>query len=116
MKVLEGELVEERFAWPHGCAPPELAATNTSQRVQETDNHSEAMTMIKRTSLTAGNVAYIHDTISLHRIRNPSSHKNAVSLHLYAPPYEKCRTFVEATGESRAQGKCGFWSINGVRT
>ncbi|KAJ1953137.1 hypothetical protein GGI12_006078, partial [Dipsacomyces acuminosporus] len=43
-------------------------------------------------------VAYMHDKIGLHRIGNPSTAAKAVSLHLYSPPYNMCKTFDQTTG------------------
>jgi hypothetical protein len=56
------------------------------------------------------------DKIGLHRIANPSMHTGAVSLHLYTPPYETCKTFEEQTGRSRSSGKCSFYSVGGRRS
>lgn len=56
------------------------------------------------------------DKIGLHRISNPSSERGAVSLHLYTPPYEVCKTFEEKTGRARSSGKCSFYSVGGRRS
>ncbi|KAJ2398439.1 hypothetical protein GGI05_000071 [Coemansia sp. RSA 2603] len=47
----------------------------------------------------------MHDNIGLHRIGNPSSKNKAVSLHLYSPPYNMCKTFNEQTGVA-AESSC----------
>ncbi|KAJ2162488.1 hypothetical protein GGF46_000619 [Coemansia sp. RSA 552] len=78
MKLLSGELDEELYAWPDG---------------------SSAALRCKRTAaLKTNSVAYMHDKIGLHRIANPSTRGKAVSLHLYSPPYDMCKTFNEDTG------------------
>lgn len=38
-----------------------------------------------------GQVSYMHDSIGLHKIGNPSHDHGAVTLHLYTPPYGTCR-------------------------
>lgn len=43
-------------------------------------------------------VAYINDSIGLHRVENRSAESYAVSLHLYCPPFDHCHTFDETTG------------------
>lgn len=58
---------------------------------------------------------FIIDKIGLHRISNPSAEKGAVSLHLYTPPYQMCKTFEENTGKARSSGICSFYSIGGQR-
>lgn len=46
----------------------------------------------------ANSVAYINDSIGLHRVENRDEHRFAVSLHLYCPPFNQCQTFDETTG------------------
>jgi len=55
------------------------------------------------------------DKIGLHKVGNPSTEKPAISLHLYTPPYEVCRTFCEKSGRARAGGKCLFFSKFGQK-
>ncbi|KAJ2616627.1 hypothetical protein H4S08_000709, partial [Coemansia sp. RSA 1365] len=80
MKLLDGQLDEDLFAWPA--------------------NEAEESNLKKKRSagLNTNSVAYMHDKIGLHRISNPSSGKKAVSLHLYSPPYDMCKVFDESTG------------------
>ncbi|KAJ1934174.1 hypothetical protein FBU59_005783, partial [Linderina macrospora] len=82
MKLLDGELQEDLFAWP---------------------SESQDEMRLKRTAaLKTNGVAYMHDKIGLHRIANPSRQAKAVSLHLYSPPYNVCKTFDEQTGAAAA--------------
>ena len=55
------------------------------------------------------------DEVGLHRISNQSHTVPAVSLHLYSPPYETCRSYNEHSGEARCSGKMTFFSKNGVK-
>ncbi|KAJ2453361.1 hypothetical protein EV183_002316 [Coemansia sp. RSA 2336] len=80
MKLLAGKLDEELYSWP----------TKTT-----------AMQMRRRASMGTDSVAYMHDKIGLHRIANPSNGEKAVSLHLYSPPYQICKTFDEHTGQAQ---------------
>lgn len=59
LKVLAGNLIEERFSY-------------------------EPMTLTKETPLAKGMVSYIHGKKGIHRIINPHPQR-AVSLHCYAP-------------------------------
>jgi len=100
MKVLSGNLVETRYAWPE----------------VETDTFEEKP--LKCTAVNSAerdNVVYIHDSIGLHRVSNPSPTKKAISLHLYCPPIPSCYTFDEQTGAKRASGTCTFYSHRGKR-
>ena len=40
---------------------------------------------------SAGSVSFMSDDIGLHKISNPSADQPAISLHLYVPPFQKCK-------------------------
>ncbi|CAF2627865.1 unnamed protein product [Rotaria sp. Silwood2] len=84
MKCLQGNLVETKYAWPNG----------------DNESKEEPMQFICRTELKEGQVAYINDTIGLHRVENPSHTDTGVTLHLYVPPYDHCNIFDERTGRT----------------
>ncbi|EGZ29860.1 hypothetical protein PHYSODRAFT_476031 [Phytophthora sojae] len=44
--------------------------------------------------LTSG-VTYMDDSFGLHKVGNPSQECDAISMHLYSPPYEKCRVWFD---------------------
>lgn len=44
--------------------------------------------------LTSG-VTYMDDSFGLHKVGNPHAKLNAISMHLYSPPYEKCRVWFD---------------------
>ena len=54
------------------------------------------------------------DSLGLHRVRNPSNVKGAVSLHLYSPPITKCQKFDDNTGNAQTV-PCKFYSVKGKR-
>ncbi|ODQ63747.1 cysteine dioxygenase type I [Nadsonia fulvescens var. elongata DSM 6958] len=102
MKVLQGELVEELYEWPEGTNGHDVA--------------SLPLHMKKQTNLPLDQVAYISDKIGLHRIRNPSPDKIAVSLHLYTPPWAAkfgCRIFDDRTGKSSKADMSRLYSYRG---
>jgi len=41
-----------------------------------------------------GDVIYIDDSIALHKVGNMSSNELASTLHLYSPPYQKCKIWL----------------------
>ncbi|KAF0693944.1 hypothetical protein As57867_015086, partial [Aphanomyces stellatus] len=45
---------------------------------------------ISNAMITQG-VSYMDDSLGLHKIGNPSREVDAITLHLYAPPYSKCK-------------------------
>ncbi|KAF8981917.1 Cysteine dioxygenase [Entomortierella lignicola] len=118
MKILDGELKETLYHWPEKV-------------INETDNcdsgvgsdHSDdeekatpaAMNIKKETFLKRDTVAYMHDKLGLHAVANPLKTRGSVSLHLYTPPYETCKTFNERSSKARSSGKCVFYSAKGQK-
>ncbi|XP_052096557.1 cysteine dioxygenase type 1-like [Mytilus californianus] len=96
LKVMEGHLNEELFDWPE------------NEEIQE-------MKPIKKTRLDLNEVGYMSDKLGIHRIENPSHTDNAVSLHLYCPPFDECQSFDQFTGHKR-NAAITFWSKFGKRT
>ncbi|KAJ3116769.1 Cysteine dioxygenase [Phlyctochytrium bullatum] len=101
MKVLGGEILETQYYWPHEVVD---AGSPSSAPMKEK----------KATVHSVNRVAYIHDKIGLHRVSNPSPTRPAISLHLYCPPYDTCRTFCPSTSVSRGSGRCLFYSERGT--
>jgi len=80
MGVLEGGVEEVRYCRPQEVRPGPLAPRSAAQ-------------------FEAGQVAYISDDIGLHVVRSAEPSQRAVSLHLYAAPYDHCNVYCPDTGE-----------------
>lgn len=91
MAVLDGEVDELQYKWTNG-APPVLS---------------------RETRLPRGEVAFIRDEIALHVVRSKPG-TSAVSLHLYAKPYDACNVYCERTGQVTRKS-LGYDSIRGKR-
>jgi len=78
VKVLQGQLLETRFAWP--------------------DEEGEPMVETGSELYGDNGVTYISDKIGLHRMENPSHSDPAVTLHCYIPPFDSCYVFDQRTG------------------
>ncbi|TID23986.1 putative cysteine dioxygenase Cdo1 [Venturia nashicola] len=96
MKILKGSLKETLYAWPDQSlikrgisAPPAV---------------------VKETIYNTNEVAYMSDTVGLHRISNPNPHDFVVSLHLYTPPYGSCFRFCEKTGKATVVPQNHYYS------
>lgn len=98
MKCLDGILAEELYE-----CPDEVEV-------------GEALKPHKVSELKTDGVCYISDTIGMHRISNPSHTIPAVSLHLYSPPYQMCKSYREQDGEAKCSGPITFYSVAGVKT
>ncbi|KAH7721333.1 Protein CDO-1 [Aphelenchoides avenae] len=78
VKVLQGQLLETRYAWP--------------------DEEDAPMVEIGHDIYETNGVTYMSDKLGLHRMENPSHSDGTVSLHLYIPPFDSCQVFDERTG------------------
>ncbi|KAJ3604181.1 hypothetical protein NHX12_028922 [Muraenolepis orangiensis] len=96
MKLLQGQLKETLFDWP--CDKTHGDMLQKSQRI-----------------LQENQVAYINDSLGLHRVENGSHTECAASLHLYSPPFQACQTFDQRTGH-RNTVKMTFCSKYGEKT
>jgi hypothetical protein len=48
-------------------------------------------------------------------MKNKSESSVAVSLHLYSPPFDICKTFCDKTGKARSSGKCQYFTLYGSK-
>lgn len=71
VKVIQGYVNEVRYRPEHG-------------KLVETSN----------VTFTKG-VTYMDDSLGLHKVGNPNLTVDAISMHLYSPPYEKCRVWFD---------------------
>ncbi|CAL8250967.1 unnamed protein product [Boreogadus saida] len=96
MKLLQGQLKETLFEWPSAKTKGDMV--QKSQRV-----------------LQENQVAYINDSLGLHRVENGSHTECAASLHLYSPPFQFCQTFDQRSGHKNTV-KMTFCSKFGEKT
>lgn len=74
------------------------------------EQQGEELVESSNTTLVQGGTSYMHDTIGLHKIGNASPDEPAVTLHLYSPPFYKCRVWfdTEDAGKSSEAHTCYF--------
>lgn len=92
MLCLDGQVSELRYSTPIDGSTPEL---------------------VKTTPISAGEVAFINDSIGLHKVENSTTEK-AVTLHLYLPLYQSCRLYLESSSET-VESFVTFYSESGRR-
>jgi cysteine dioxygenase len=92
MAVLEGEIEEVQYAFP---APSSRGPLST----------------LRARVYPPGEVAFIRDEIGLHRVRGHAGQR-AVSLHVYAAPYEACNVYCPDTGKVE-RVRLAYHSIRG---
>ncbi|KAH6569730.1 hypothetical protein BASA50_009725 [Batrachochytrium salamandrivorans] len=113
VKVLDGSICETQYDWPTDSSLTP-AHSNTDSCASLANESGSSLDVKMQATHTRDAVTYMHDTIGLHKVSNPSS-MGAISLHLYTPPFDTCTTFCEKTGASRSSGKCVFYSSHGER-
>ena len=98
MKILRGNLIETRYAFPQG-----------------EEEEGQPMRVISENVYKENEVAYMADELGLHRVWNRGS-DFAVSLHLYTPPNVAkggCHIFNPETGKKSHVKNCGNYSAYG---
>ncbi|KAF9435203.1 Cysteine dioxygenase [Entomortierella beljakovae] len=121
MKILDGELQETLYEWPdkvvNECDHPSDSGVGSDNSDNDGDKQERVtpMQVKKVTIMNRDECAYMSDQLGLHRVSNPLRTKGSLSLHLYTPPYETCKTFNEKSSKARSSGKCVFYSENGEK-
>lgn len=92
---MAGTVSEVRYCWPKD----RYRDDHSDNGIGGHDNDDESMIVVDENRLQTQNVAYINDSIGLHRVMNPDPKIPAFSLHLYSPPFDHCRIFDEKTGK-----------------
>jgi cysteine dioxygenase len=65
-------------------------------------------------TLTEG-ILYIEDAEGYHKIGNPHPDQLAITLHLYSPPFETCRTWLTEGKSEALLTRPGYYSKYGQR-
>ena len=99
MQVLQGQVNECRYEYPH----QDTGTAVTSRMNENGVNGVEKLRCIADETFVGGQLAFIKDSIGLHKVGNPSAVTPAVTLHLYSPPFQDCRVWVD-DGESSDEG------------
>ena len=86
LQVLQGEIQECRYEYPGGS--------------------DESLKCIAEERFQEGEVAFINDSIGLHKIANPCPSVPAVTLHLYHPPFKDCKVWDNSASCSVSQSCC----------
>jgi cysteine dioxygenase len=86
VRVCEGEVKETRY---------ELNKDDNSLDVTSTETYKDNKA-----------VSYINDYMGYHKVENPSNNTPAVTLHLYCPPFEKCKIWLDPSNASLTSNVC----------
>jgi len=70
------------------------------------DENEDVLKCVEESNFEEGQQAYIEDSMGYHKIGNPSIHKPAVTLHLYSPPFQKCKIWLDPCKASNPSVSC----------
>jgi len=88
VRCLSGAVTETLYAWPPADAPP-----------------TAPLAEISHTVCGAGGVTFMNDSKGLHKLANNGA-ETAVTLHLYFPPYQRFKMFLDCTAKASEGSSC----------
>lgn len=94
-----------------GCWVKVIQGTVQEIQYQEQDGKL----VESKNSKADGGVLYMDDSIGYHKVGNPSTSVDAVTLHVYSPPFEKCRIWLDVDKEPSVAVSC-YYSEFGRKT
>jgi len=74
MRVLQGEVFESRYKQAAGS--------------------DDCLECVQEAIFEEGGIAFIKDSLGFHKVGNPGI-KPAVTIHLYSPPFQSCRLWLD---------------------
>lgn len=77
-----------------GCWVKVLQGTIEESRYVQ-DEQTQRLTETHKMRCSKDEISFMHDSMGLHKIGNPSQDIDAITLHLYAPPIDKCRVYFD---------------------
>ncbi|GKY96518.1 hypothetical protein MPSEU_000611400 [Mayamaea pseudoterrestris] len=96
-----------------GCWARVLQGSVRECRYQKVDG-SDKLLCTQETVMEEGEVMFMEDSMGYHKIGCTDLKQPSVTLHLYTPPYQSCKIFLNGTRKSSEATVC-FYSINGVK-
>ena len=90
LTILEGQIQETRYEYP--------------------SNENDPLVCVADEIFSQGQVAFIDDSIGLHKVGNPSDNVRASTLHLYSPPFGKCKVW---GSDNNGGASCGGGVVTG---
>jgi cysteine dioxygenase len=107
-KVLQGTVQECRYKYNDNVDDEQHTVDETS------DPTNNPLICYQDCTYQQGDVAFMDNTLGLHKVGNPSHDQPAVTLHLYAPPFPRCRVFSANDARVHHTATVTFYSKYGV--
>lgn len=110
MRVLKGCINEKRYRYEYVlndnndgacCQEPERG----QGQGQEGQKQESQLVCTQDSTFREGGQTFIDDNLGLHKIGNPGN-ELAISMHLYSPPFNKCRIWMDERNGMRSSVSC----------
>jgi cysteine dioxygenase len=110
MRILQGCINEKRFRYEYVlndnndgacCQEPERG----QGQGQEGQKQESQLVCTQDSTFREGGQTFIDDNLGLHKIGNPGN-ELAISMHLYSPPFNKCRIWMDERNGMRSSVSC----------
>lgn len=75
---------------------------------EKDEKEGRAFECIMDTTYSEGEHTFIDDNLGYHKVGNPSCDLPAVSMHLYSPPFDKCKIWMNSYDESASSISCMY--------
>jgi len=98
----------------HPCDGCFIVGLNGALEEKKYITKESGLELSERNYIKKGDINWIHDSMGVHQVSNPSSTERAVTLHFYHPPYNVCKGFNVRGQNWNCSPK--YYSINGVKT
>jgi cysteine dioxygenase len=116
MRVLKGVVRERRYRPSHR---ENLICCGGKQEEEDRDDGGPRLECFQDGIYREEDktVVFIEDFLGFHKVENPSSTEPAVTLHLYSPPFDRCRVWIDESSASSASESCcaRYDSVHGER-
>jgi cysteine dioxygenase len=76
-------------------------------------NKDDTLKEVSTCTCQAGEISWMHNSVGLHKVSNPSQENRAVTLHIYSPPFKVCRGYNEKGEYWYCTPR--FYSVNGEK-
>lgn len=64
-------------------------------RYRYSQREPQVLECIRDETFTEGGIVFIEDSEGYHKVGNPSSTSPAVTMHLYSPPFQSCKIWLD---------------------
>ena len=82
----------------------------------EPENGGGGLVCTSDTTASAGDLVFIQDRLGYHKVGNPDPTQPAFTLHLYSPPIDRCRIWLDAAkSDCSSSSECCNYSEYGEK-